>query len=142
MILFKNYLSLHPKPFFMKKLLFVLALTLLSVTSYAQTIFVRTIDLTIGIKENNKIEWQEPSAQSILIKIDNTVMVIYSAKVQTFRVITYDGQYNNGVKRWYCSDEKGLNCYLYMSTADPKTGIISIGLEYDDLAYYYRGRQE
>jgi hypothetical protein len=29
-----------------------------------------------------------------------------------------------------------------MSTADPKTGVISIGLEYDDLAYYYRGRQE
>ena len=126
----------------MKKLLFVLALTLLSVTSYTQTLFVRTIDLTVGLKDKGKVEWQEPTAQSILIKIDNTVMVIYSAKVQTFRVITYDGEYNNGVKRWYCSDEKGLNCYLYMSTADSKTGIISIGLEYDDLAYYYRGRQE
>jgi hypothetical protein len=55
---------------------------------------------------------------------------------------SYDGQYDSGVKRWYCSDEEGLNCYLYMSTADSKTGIISIGLEYDDLAYYYRGRQE
>jgi hypothetical protein len=126
----------------MKKLLFVLALTLLSVASYAQTIFVRTIDLTIGLKDKNKIEWQEPTAQSMLIKIDNTVMVIYSSKVQTYRVITYDGQYDNGVKRWYCSDEKGLNCYLYISPADSKTNLITIGLEYDDLAYYYRGRQE
>ena len=126
----------------MKKLLFVLALTLLSVTSYAQTIFVRTIDLTIGLKDNNKVEWQEPTAQSILIKIDNTVMVIYSSKVQTFRVITYDVKYENGVKRWYCSDEKGLNCYLYMSPVDEDTNIISIGLEYDDLSYYYRGRIE
>ena len=126
----------------MKKLLFVLALTLLSVTSYAQTLFVRTIDLTVGLKDKGKVEWQEPTAQSILIKVDNTVMVIYSSKVQTFRVITYDGEYENGVKRWYCSDNKGLNCYLYMSTVDSKTGIISIGLEYNDLVYYYRGRKE
>ena len=135
-------ISLHPKPIFVKKILFVLVFTLLNVVTYAQTIFVRTIDLTIGIKDNNKIEWQEPTAQSMLIKIDNAVMVIYSSKVQTFRVITYDGEYENGVKRWYCSDDKGINCYLYMSTADSKTGIITIGLEYDDLAYYYRGRQE
>ena len=126
----------------MKKLLFVLALTLLSVTSYAQTIFVRTIDLTIGLKDDGKIEWQKPTEQSILIKIEKTFMVIYSAKVQTFRVITYDVQYDSGVKRWYCSDEKGLNCYLYMSSVDEDTNIISIGLEYDDLSYYYRGRLE
>jgi hypothetical protein len=100
------------------------------------------VDPILDLLGKNKIEWQEPTAQSMLIKIDNTVMVIYSAKVQTFRVITYDGEYNNGVKRWYCSDEKGLNCYLYISPADSKTNLITIGLEYDDLAYYYRGRQE
>jgi hypothetical protein len=126
----------------MKKLLFVLALTLLSVTSYAQTIFVRTIDLTIGLKDDGKIEWQKPTEQSILIKIEKTFMVIYSAKVQTFRVISYDGQYDSGVKRWYCSDEEGLNCYLYMSSVDKDKNIVSIGIEYDDLAYYYRGHQE
>jgi hypothetical protein len=126
----------------MKKLLFVLALTLLSVKSYAQTIFVRTIDLTIGIKNNKKIEWSPPTEQSMLIKIEKTVMIIYSAKVQIFRVITYDGEYDNGVKRWYCSDEEGLNCYLYMSSVDKDKNIVSIGIEYDDLAYYYRGHQE
>ena len=126
----------------MKKLLFVLALTLLSVVSYAQTKFVRTIDLTIGVKLNNKFEWQQPTAQSMLIKVDENVMVIYSAKVQTFRVITYDGEYDNGVKRWYCCDDKGTNCYLYISKADTKTNIISIGLEYSDIAYYYTGRPE
>ena len=126
----------------MKKLLFVLALTLLSVTSYSQTIFVRTVDLTIGLKDNGKIEWEKPTEQSILIKIEKTFMVIYSAKVQTFRVISYDGQYDNGVKRWYCSDEEGLNCYLYMSSVDKDKNIVSIGIEYDDLAYYYRGHQE
>jgi hypothetical protein len=126
----------------MKKLLFVLTLTLLSVASYAQTIFVRTIDLTVGFKNDNKIEWQEPTAQSMLIKIDNTVMVIYSAKVQTFRVISYKGKYENGVKRWYCSDNEGFNCYLYMSPVDEDTNIVSIGLEYDDYSYYYRGRLE
>jgi hypothetical protein len=126
----------------MKKLLFVLALTLLSVTSYSQTIFVRTVDLTIGLKDNGKIEWEKPTEQSILIKIEKTFMVIYSAKVQTFRVISYDGQYDSGVKRWYCSDDKGLNCYLYMSPVDEDTNIVSIGLEYDDLSYYYRGRLE
>ncbi len=126
----------------MKKILFVLAVILLSVKSNAQTLFVRTIDLTIGLKDKDKVEWQEPTTESILIKIDNKFMVIYSAIVQTFRIITFDGENENGVKSWYCSDDKGLNCYLYMSTADPKTGVISIGLEYDDLAYYYRGRQE
>jgi hypothetical protein len=126
----------------MKKLLFVLALTLLSVASYAQTKFVRTVDLTIGVKDSGKIEWGEPSSQSILIKIDNNVMVIYSSKVQTFRVITYDGQYDNGVKRWYCSDDSGVNCYLYIVPEDQKTKLMTIGVEYSDLAYYYRGRQE
>ena len=126
----------------MKKILFLLAVILLSVTSYAQTQFVRTIDLTIGLKDKGKVEWQEPTTQSILIKIDDKFMVINSTKVQTIKFITYDGQYEKGVKRWYCSDDKGLNCYLYISTADPKTGVVTIGLEYDDLAYYYRGRQE
>jgi hypothetical protein len=126
----------------MKKLLFVLALTLLSVASYAQTKFVRTIDLTIGVKENGKIKWEQPTAESMLIKVDNNVMVIYSATVQTFRVITYDGEYDNGVKRWYCSDERGVNCYLYISKADTKTNIMTIGLEYSDIAYYYTGRPE
>jgi hypothetical protein len=126
----------------MKKLLFVLALTFLSATSFAQTKFVRTVDLTIGIKDNAKVEWGEPSSQSILIKIDNNVMVIYSSKVQTFRVITYDGQYDNGVKRWYCSDDSGVNCYLYIAPEDQKIKLMTIGVEYSDLAYYYRGRQE
>jgi hypothetical protein len=54
----------------------------------------------------------------------------------------YDGQYDSGVKRWYCSDEEGLNCYLYMSSVDKDKNIVSIGIEYDDLAYYYRGHQE
>ena len=126
----------------MKKILFLLAVILLSITSYAQTQFVRTIDLIIGLKDKGKVEWQEPTAQSIIIKIDDKFMVINSTKVQTIKFITYDGQYEEGVKRWYCSDDQGLNCYLYKSTADLKTGVVTIGLEYDDLAYYYRGRQE
>ena len=81
----------------MKKLLFVLALTLLSVVSYAQTKFVRTTELTIGVKQNDKIEWYPSSKESMLIKIDDNVMVIYSKVPQTLRVITYDGQYDNGV---------------------------------------------
>lgn len=126
----------------MKKLLFVLALTLLSVVSYAQTKFVRTTELTVGVKQNNKIEWYPSSKESMLIKIDDNVMVIYSKVPQTLRVITYDGQYDNGVKRWYCSDDKGLNCYLYISKPDSVTQKISVGLEYNDMAYYYTGYQE
>ena len=126
----------------MKKLLFVLALTLLSVVSYAQTKFVRTTELTIGVKQNDKIEWYPSSKESMLIKIDDNVMVIYSKVPQTLRVITYDGQYDNGVKRWYCSDDKGLNCYLYISKPDSVTQKISVGLEYNDMAYYYTGYQE
>ena len=126
----------------MKKLLFVLSLTLLSVVSYAQTKFVRTTELTVGVKQNNKIEWYPSSKESMLIKIDDNVMVIYSKVPQTLRVITYDGQYDNGVKRWYCSDDKGLNCYLYISKPDSVTQKISVGLEYNDMAYYYTGYQE
>jgi hypothetical protein len=126
----------------MKKILFVLVLILLSVGSYSQTKFVRTIDLTIGLKDNDKIEWQKPTEQSILIKIEKTFMVIYSAKVQTFRVITYDGQYDSGVKRWYCSDDKGLNCNLYFSNPDPTTQKVTIGVEYNDIVYYYTGFKE
>jgi hypothetical protein len=78
----------------------------------------------------------------MLIKIDDNVMVIYSKTIQTFRVINYDGQYDNGVKRWYCSDERGVNCYLYISKPDSVTTKVTIGLEYSDIAYYYTGFQE
>jgi hypothetical protein len=126
----------------MKKLLFVLALTLLSVASYAQTKFVRTTDLTIGVKNGKTIDWNPPTKESMLIKIDNNVMVIYSQVVQTFRVIKYDGEYDNGVKRWYCTDEKGINCNLYISKPDTVTSKVTIGIEYLDIAYYYTGYQE
>lgn len=126
----------------MKKFLFVIALMCFTLPTFAQTKFFRAIDLTIGLKNNGKIEWGETSSQSLLIKVDNSVMVIYSKEVQTFRVITYDGQYDNGVKRWYCSDDKGINCYLYIAPEDEKTKLMTIGIEYLDLAYYYRGRQE
>jgi hypothetical protein len=126
----------------MKKLLFVLALTLLSVASYAQTKFVRTIDLTIGVRNGGKIEWNPSSKESMLIKIDDNVMVIYSKTVQTFRVIKYDGVYDNGVSRWYCSDAEGLNCNLYISKPDEVTSKVTIGIEYNDLLYYYTGYQE
>ena len=126
----------------MKKLLFVLALTLLSVASYAQTKFVRTTDLTIGVKNGKTIDWNPPTKESMLIKIDNNVMVIYSQVVQTFRVINYDGEYDNGVKRWYCTDEKSINCNLYISKPDTVTSKVTIGIEYLDIAYYYTGYQE
>jgi len=120
----------------------VLALTLLSVASYAQTKFVRTTDLTIGVKNGKTIDWNPPTKESMLIKIDNNVMVIYSQVVQTFRVIKYDGEYDNGVKRWYCTDEKSINCNLYISKPDSVTSKVTIGIEYLDIAYYYTGYQE
>ena len=126
----------------MKKILFLLAFTLLSVASYAQTKFVRTTDLTIGVKNGKTIDWNPPTQEKMLIKIDDNVMVIYSKTTQTFRVITYDGEYDNGVKRWYCSDERGVNCYLYISKPDSVTTKVTIGLEYSDIAYYYTGYQE
>ena len=126
----------------MKKLFFVLALTLLSVASYAQTKFVRTVDLTIGVKSGKTINWNPSTKESMLIKVDDNVMVIYSQTPQTFRVINYDGQYDNGVKRWYCSDERGINCNLYISKPDSVTTKVTIGLEYSDIAYYYTGYQE
>ena len=126
----------------MKKILFLLAFVFLSVISYSQSKFIRTFDLTIGLKNDGKVEWSPSSKVSVLIKLDTYVIVIYSNINQTFRVISYDGKYDNGIRRWYCSDSRGLNCYLYITTIDPKTGVISVGVEYDDLTYYYRGYQE
>ena len=126
----------------MKKLLFVLALTLLSVASFAQTKYIRTTDLTIGTKNGKTVDWNPSTQESMLIQIDDHVMVVYSKVVQTFRVVKYDGQFDNGVKRWYCIDKDNLACNIYISKPDSITHKITVGVEYDDLAYYYTGFQE
>lgn len=124
----------------MKKILFVFAFILLSFGSYGQTKIIKTTELTIGFKEGNKFDWQKSSPQVLKIKIKKKMVIIFSSEVQKFKVVYYDGAYQNGVKRFYCQDKGGLACYLYISNENPETGIISVGVEYDNIAYYYTGK--
>jgi hypothetical protein len=109
--------------------------------SYAQTRFIRVTDLTIGSKDSGNFKWGTTNPQSLLIKIDDNAMVIHSDNPQIFKVIAYEGQYENGVNRWRCTDENNIICYIYISSLDPKTDSITVGISHNNLFYYYRGWQ-
>lgn len=112
---------------------------LYSIGSYSQTKIVQTNNLVIAFKEDNVFNWQKPSPQSLIIKIKKKGMIVYSSEVQKYKFIDFNGEYKDGVKRWYGKDEKDLTCYIYISKVDQKTKEISIGVEYDDIAFYYTG---
>ena len=64
-------------------------------------------------------------------------VIIHSNKKQEFHIIEYNGEFNEGTSKWYCSDLNGRTCNLFITKINTETGVFTVGIEYSDLIYYY-----
>lgn len=128
----------------MKRILTVITLILLSVTSNAQNIkYVRAESVQLATRNSTKQDWvwdKETRSVDILIKIESSKLTIYSKRAQVYRVISLLKDDTNASK-WWCSDASGVNCYLYIFNQQ-NNGNIIIGIEYSDALWYYVGHLE
>ena len=122
----------------MKKIFMLLMLVLLCTTSFSQVRHARANTLSYGSKnENNIIDWKEPITIDVLIDLGVKKVIIHSNKKQEFHIIEYNGEFNEGTSKWYCSDLNGRTCNLLITKINTETGIFTVGIEYSDLIYYY-----
>lgn len=79
----------------MKKILFVLILSLISISAFSETQWYKTTDYAQATIRNGKYNWGnwQDSNLKISINLDTDVITIYSPRKQVYKV--YDA-YNNG----------------------------------------------
>jgi hypothetical protein len=125
----------------MKKLFLILAFTLTTLFSFAQDnpYYMRAETFEMGSKDSSgNIVWDESTIKScdILIKLENKEAVIYSSTRQIYHVISYDGK-EDGISKWYCSDDKGRYCNIYLFGIKDKPGKLALIVEFSDYLWGY-----
>jgi hypothetical protein len=124
----------------MKKLLLVLVL-FLTTLMYSQNnpFLLRAETFQAGkMNYNKEVMWDESSARScdILIKLDDNKFTIYSKTSQIYNVISVAERNEEGGE-WYCLDEKGVRCNIYLMSLKDNPGKLALGVEYSDYVWYY-----
>jgi hypothetical protein len=126
----------------MKKLFFLLLMTISSLTTYAQNseiVHLRAHKLSVGIRETAgyPITWtvkNEPV--NILIEAHQTKAIVYSAKTQMYYVINQE--INTPTKKtWKCKNSEGLTCFLSIVSDPEYPGILAFEIAFDDMVWYY-----
>jgi hypothetical protein len=125
----------------MKKLFLILAFTLTTLFSFAQDkpFYMRAETFELGSKDSSgNIVWDESTIKScdILIKLENKEAVIYSNARQIYHVISYEGK-EDGISKWYCSDDKGRYCNIYLSDSKNNPGKLALIVEFSDYLWGY-----
>jgi hypothetical protein len=125
----------------MKKLFLILAFTLTTLFSFAQDkpFYMRADTFELGSKDTSgNIVWDVSTIKScdILIKLEEKEAVIYSSTRQTYHVISYDGK-EDGISKWYCSDDKGRYCNIYLSASKNNPGKLALIVEFSDYLWGY-----
>jgi hypothetical protein len=119
----------------MKKILSILTLVFLSLSTFSQVSFARAYDFYLGFKPtaNSKITWSRGGEVDILVAISESTVKIYSSEIQEYRMIN-DGTELGSSKRYLSVDKNGLQCFIYLGKNDE--GIYTI-IEYSDYAWMY-----
>ena len=125
----------------MKKLLLVLLL-FLTTLMYSQDnpFLMRAETFQAGTMSYNKeVVWDNSSVRScdILIKLEHRGAVSADAKTsQVYNVISMANKSTEGGE-WYCLDEKGVRCNIYLISLKNNPGKLALGVEYSDYVWYY-----
>jgi len=125
----------------MKKLFLILAFTLTTLFSFAQDkpYYMRAETFELGSKNSSgDIVWDESTIKScdILIKLEEKEAVIYSKTNQKYHVISYSGK-EDDISKWYCSDDKGRTCNIYLFGIKDKPGKLALIVEFSDYLWGY-----
>jgi hypothetical protein len=125
----------------MKKLFLVLVFTLTTLFSFAQDkpFYMRADTFELGSKDSsNNIVWDESTIKycDILIKLEDKEVMIHSSTKQIYHVISYDGK-EDGISRWYCSDDEGKTCNIYLLASKNNPGKLALIIEFSDYLWGY-----
>ena len=125
----------------MKKLLLTFVLVLTTLISFAQDkpYYMRADTFELGSKDSSgNIVWNESTIKScdILIKLEEKEAVIYSSYKQIYHVISFNGK-EDGISKWYCSDDRGNTCNLYLSASKNNPGKLALIVEFSDYLWGY-----
>jgi hypothetical protein len=125
----------------MKKLLLTFVLVLTTLISFAQDkpYYMRADTFELGSKDSSgNIVWDVSTIKScdILIKLEEKEAVIYSSTRQIYHVISYGGK-EDGIGRWYCSDDSGKTCNIYLSASKNNPGKLALIVEFSDYLWGY-----
>ena len=124
----------------MKKL-FLLVLLFFTTLIYSQSnpYYLRAESFKAGKKDyKGTVIWDDSSLTycDILIKLEDKQATIYSKTKQIYRVISMTTNNNQG-SQWYCLDDKGYYCNLYLITLVNNPGKLAFAIEYSDYSWYY-----
>lgn len=125
----------------MKKLFLILVFTLTTLFSFAQDkpYYMRAETFELGSKNSSgDIVWDELTIKScdILIKLESKEAVIYSKTKQIYHVISYSGK-EDDISKWYCSDDEGRACNIYLSGSKNNSGKMVLIVEFSDYLWGY-----
>ena len=125
----------------MKKLFLILVFTFTTLCSFAQDkpFYMRAETFELGSKTSSgNIIWDETTIKScdILIKLESKEAVIYSSTKQVYHVISYSGK-EDGIGKWYCSDDVGRTCNIYLSASKNNPGKLALIVEFRDYIWGY-----
>jgi hypothetical protein len=125
----------------MKKLLLTLVLVLTTLFSFAQDkpYYMRADTFELGSKDTSgNIVWDVSTIKScdILIKLEEKEAVIYSSTRQIYHVISFSGK-EDGISKWYCSDDRGKTCNIYLSASKNNPGKLALIVEFSDYLWGY-----
>jgi len=101
--------------------------------------YMRAETFELGSKNSNgDVVWDESTIKScdILIKLEDKEVVIYSSTKQIYHVISYDGK-EGDISRWYCSDDKGRTCNIYLSSIKNQYRKLGLIVEFSDYLWSY-----
>ena len=129
----------------MKKLFLILVFIMTTLTSFSQDnpLFLRAETFKAGtVDSNGGTVWDETTFKNcdLLIKLDKTVVTIYSEELQVYRVISVKEETKDGVM-WYCADNKGNKCYVYICSVKDSPKLL-LGVEYSDYVWYYMCKED
>ena len=130
----------------MKKLLTLLTFVFCTTIAFSQNVIhLRAFELTYGFRDDSEspISWaEEKKPVSILIKIEENKATIYSKEIQIYRLINQVESNNEKMLKYYCSNNNGINCNLLMFTVENAPGIVFLGIEFNDMVWYYATKPE
>jgi|SRR5210317_833357 hypothetical protein len=123
-----------------KKLITLSLLLISTITAWSQSYF-RASEMTLGTHVGSNIVWEETEKSSVLIKVEEKKITIYSKTRQVYRGIKIINRGENFVK-WLCLDDDAKKCHVIITHLEDQPGIVLLGVSYDDLIWFYTTEQE
>jgi hypothetical protein len=120
----------------MNKLFTTLLLTLVvTLTTYAQSLYYRAHLFTLGERINDKVEFNTTMETNVLLEFNSSDIKIYSESPQHYHTIGLLLE-EEDTNVWMCKDDNGINCRIYLNTR-PESSAIALTVEYNDYVWIY-----